>query len=89
MPHSKDETNELPLINRKGVVSWRHQTAEERNRVRLLNEYCPEVVCGCITVHDEGLGKVREYQHRGQRHCCFESTEGNRGVIVPCEPLLF
>ena len=62
MPHNHDEANELPLICRKGAVSWHHWTAEESDQMRLLDEDRLEAVGRRVAIDDEGLAEVQKGQ---------------------------
>ena len=65
VPHSEDKPYELPLISGEGAMAGRHRPAEEGDRVSLLDKHGPKTIGGRVTLHDEGLGEVRQGQHRG------------------------
>jgi len=86
--YGEDEADQLPLISRQRAMVGGHRPTEERDGVAVLDEYRPEAIRGRITLHDEGLGEVRERQHRCRRHSPFEGEESRVGVVVPGETFL-
>ena len=83
------EADELSLICSEGAVAWCNRATEERDRMCVLDEHRAEAVGRRVTLHHEGLGEIRQGQHRRGCHSRLEGAEGRRGVVVPREPLLF
>jgi hypothetical protein len=89
MSDGKDEDDELSLIGGQGLVAWRHWSAEERHRVLALEKDSPKPIGRGITLHDEGLGEVRQRKDQRCGDCCLEGGEGSAGHLCLGESLLF
>jgi hypothetical protein len=88
MSDGEDEADELPLVGGQGLVAWCHWSAEERHRVLTLEKDSPKPIGGGFTLHDEGLGEVRQREDRRCGDCCLEGGEGSAGRLCPGETLL-
>jgi hypothetical protein len=58
MPHGEHQVDELTLVRRERPMPWRHWSAEEGDRVALLDKHSPKPVGGCVALDDERLGEV-------------------------------
>jgi len=65
VPHRLDETNQLAFICGEGAVTGSDGSAEEGDRVAVLNEHRAKPMRRGVAFDDEDLGKVRHGEYRG------------------------
>jgi hypothetical protein len=82
VPHSMDEPDELPLIGGECAMTGCNGSAEERDRVVVLNQHGPEPLRRGVTLDGELLGEVRHGEDRGRGDRGFEMLNASDAAAV-------